>query len=107
MSELFVSSETIDLHFYSPSNKGYDLSIESNATVLQLKHKLSSLVKIKKEYLLIVINDEILGDDTASLEEYHIRHKDMMHFYVRPCSTLVEYDDYFPTKPSFTHRIRT
>jgi hypothetical protein len=67
------SSEAIDLHFYSPSNKGFDLTVDSSSTVLQLKQKLASLVKIKKEHLLIVINDEILGEEDATLEEYKIR----------------------------------
>lgn len=115
MSELFVNAETsetsekyylIDLHFYSPSNKGFDLTIESDATVSQLKQKLASLVKIKKEHLLIVINDEILIDDDVTLEDYKIRHKDIMHFFVRRCESLIEYAEYFPMKPSFTHRFR-
>jgi hypothetical protein len=67
------------LKFKSLTGKDKAVELESSATVLELKSKISELELIPLEQLRLVCNGKVLGDNMKTLLSYKILSGNMVH----------------------------
>ncbi len=94
----------ITIYVHSISNKLFEILIDQNATIYQLKEKLSTQAKITKENLLILFHNQLCAEDDATLFEYDIFDKDILSFEVKKIQDSVKTFDDDTLKISYTHR---
>jgi hypothetical protein len=95
---------SITIYVRSISNKLFEILIDHNASIHELKTKLSSQVKITKEHLLILFHNQLCAEDDATLLEYDIYDKDILTFEVKKISDPIKTFDDDTLKISYTHR---
>lgn len=95
---------SITIYVRSISNKLFEILIDQNASMHELKIKLASEVKIVKEHLLILFHNQLCAEDDATLIEYDIYDKDILTFEVRKITDSIKTFDDNTLKISYTHR---
>lgn len=94
----------ITIYLRSISNKLFEILIDQNASINDLKIKLSNQVKITKEHLLILFHNQLCAEDDATLIEYDIFDKDILTFEVKKISDPIKTFGDNLIKFSYTHR---
>ena len=97
----------ITIYVRSNSNKLFEILIDQNATIYDLKNKLASEAKITKENILILFHNQLCADNDATLLEYDIYDKDILSFEVKQYNnTSITYNTFENSdyKISYTHR---
>lgn len=98
-------STNITIYVRSISNKLFEILIDPSATVSELKQKVSSAVKVHHENLQLLMEHQLLAEESATLFEYDIFDQDILHFEIKECIKHVKDEE--NTKTTYTHRIRS